>query len=76
MLILSGAYGRDYKSKKALLADFHADKDFIIRNCIGDWASESGRYINKPQVLQEGIARVQFRFSRDTKQAVIEMGGK
>ena len=30
-LIVSGAYGRDYKSAKAAKADWNAEKDFIIR---------------------------------------------
>lgn len=29
-LILTPAYGRDYKSKKALLEDFNANKDFAV----------------------------------------------
>lgn len=30
MIIIVPAYGRDYKSKKALVADLNAGKDFII----------------------------------------------
>jgi len=29
-LVLTPAYGRDYKSKKALLEDFNANKDFLV----------------------------------------------
>ena len=29
------AYGRDYKSKKAMLEDFKANKDFEHRNLVG-----------------------------------------
>ena len=29
-ITLTPAYGRDYKSKSAVLADFHANKDFLI----------------------------------------------
>ncbi len=28
MMTVTGAYGRDYKSKAAMLADWHAGKDF------------------------------------------------
>lgn len=34
---LTPAYGRDYKSKKAALADFHAGKDFIINDFFSPW---------------------------------------
>ena len=29
---LTPAYGREYKSKKAALADYNANKDFIVQN--------------------------------------------
>lgn len=37
------AYGRDYKSKKEVLADWNANKDFQI--CSID--SRDGKYVNK-----------------------------
>lgn len=37
------AYGRDYKSKKAVLQDWESDKDFIVAS-IGRY---TGRHINK-----------------------------
>jgi hypothetical protein len=33
MLTLIPAYGRDYKSRKEVEADWNADKDFILRAC-------------------------------------------
>lgn len=52
---LTPAYGRDYKSKKAVLADFDAGKDFVL--------SEGFRqsYINKEQIAVG--TSVQFRYN-------------
>jgi hypothetical protein len=44
------AYGRDYKSRKAAVADWDADKDFQIQD-IGAGA-DNGRYINKSDLAQ------------------------
>lgn len=38
-LTLTPAYGRDYKSKAAVMADWNAGKDFIVQ--------PSGQYISK-----------------------------
>lgn len=58
-LHLTPAYGRDYSSRKALLADFDANKDFVI--------SEGPRqtYVNKEQ-LAPGT-KIFFRFGRNLK---------
>jgi len=42
-LTVGGAYGRDYKSKKAVLADWNANKDFQILNM----GPDCGRYLSK-----------------------------
>lgn len=57
-MTLSPAYGRDYKSKAALLADFDADKDFEIRSLDG-----SG-YVNKSQLTKP--VSITFRYKKDT----------
>lgn len=41
------AYGRDYKSAKAVLADFGANKDFIICDFFSQFY---GSYINAEQL--------------------------
>ena len=41
---LTPAYGRDYKSKKAVLEDWAAGKDFIIADM---FHPDSGRYTSK-----------------------------
>ena len=46
MLTLTPAYGRDYKNKKAVQADWQAGKDFII-------ASIMHPYDGKPMNIQD-----------------------
>lgn len=58
MLTLSPAYGRDYKGKKALLADFDAQKDFVVQNFLHP---DCGRYVNKQQLIGQTVS---FRYNR------------
>jgi hypothetical protein len=56
---LSPAYGRDYKSAKAVKADYDAGKDFILNAFGCRW---NGKPINKEQCLAEGYC-VTFRYA-------------
>ena len=67
-MVLTPAYGRDYKSKKSLLEDFEANKDFVA-NIMGRSA-----YINKSQVVHEGLTSIQFRYSKNRKTFVHKVG--
>lgn len=58
-LHLTPAYGRDYSSRKALLADFDAQKDFMCN------AGPVSKPINKQQI-PDGT-KIQFRFGRNLK---------
>ena len=53
-MTLTPAYGRDYKSRNAVLTDFHAGKDFILQ--------PQEKYINKGQI-PNGTA-IQFRYNK------------
>ena len=64
---LTPAYGRDYTSKKAAVADFVADKDFEDQSF-----DATGRYINRPQI-PDG-ASVHLRYKRLTQCAVLVKG--
>jgi hypothetical protein len=66
-LTLVPAYGRDYKSKAAVIADWNADKDFQINSM---FHPDDGRYINKPQADAEGIT-AHIRYKALTRIAVI-----
>ena len=61
MITVSGAYGRDYKSKAAALADWNGEKDFIIRT-IGI----PGMYISKPEADDQNMT-IYIRYSNDRK---------
>jgi len=67
MVTLTPAYGRDYKSKKALLADFNANKDFIVNDMFGPLKQWDGKPVNKPQLKEHGITKVMIRYKRLTQ---------
>ncbi len=58
-LTLLPAYGRDYKSKKAILNDLNALKDFIV--------SHTGQYINKQQFKELNISSFNVRYDQQRK---------
>lgn len=64
------AYGRDYKSKKAVLEDWTAGKDFLI--------SSPGRsvYINNADAVKGGIVQVNIRYKGLRSIAVIKLDHK
>jgi hypothetical protein len=68
-MTLSAAYGRSYKSKAAVVADFEADKDFMIES-IGP---DMGRYINRLQLVGAGIKDVNIRYDRMRKVCVVKV---
>ena len=59
MIRVLPAYGRDYKNRKDLLADWDAGKDFIIY--VGP---DEGRYVNIEDARGETI---HFRYAAKTK---------
>lgn len=62
-LTISGAYGRDYKSKAAAIKDWDNNKDFSI-------GSGGGPYVNKQQadaVKGDGYQFVRIRYAKLTK---------
>ena len=60
-MTVSGAYGRDYKTAKAMKADWAAGRDFIIRDVFSQW---SGKPVNREQVSGESVIG---RFAQDRK---------
>jgi len=67
MLVLTPAYGRDYKSMKTVNDDWEANKDFSIAT-IG-----YPSYINKQDADREGLS---FYASRLIKDSDAEQGGE
>ncbi len=64
---LTPAYGRDYKSKKAAVADLNADLDFV-----GNSPTGSG-IINSADLKSEGITGVNIRWKKQTMVAVLKL---
>ena len=60
-MTLTPAYGRDYKSKKEVLADFELDKDFMANDY-----NRSG-YVNKAQLIEMKVREVNFRYKKLTQ---------
>ena len=67
MLTCVPAYGRDYKSAKAVKEDWNAGKDFIISDL---FSGDDGRYINKEDADNAGV-KVKIRYNRLTRLVVI-----
>lgn len=70
-MTLIPAYGRDYKSKKAVLTDWNDDRDFIIASFSHP---DDGRYINRPQ-FNPGD-QITIRYSGLRKLLVFTVGGE
>lgn len=73
-MIISGAYGRDYKAKKALLADWLEGRDFLMR----DLGPHGGGYVNRVDL--EAMAKdnapmreaIRARYARDRSVCILE----
>lgn len=59
--VLTPAYGRDYKSIKALKADWDAGKDFLLNSPYGS------TYVNKEQVTEANGkgSKIQCRYKNN-----------
>jgi len=65
------AYGRDYKSKKAILEDLMADKDFVICDIMCPW---DGKPVNLSQIREAGIGAFNVRYGRMRKVCRVTVG--
>jgi len=61
------AYGRDYKNKKEILADYLANKDFEVSDI-----SNKGK-VNKSDCLRYGIACLIVRYRNNQRLASINV---
>ena len=52
MMTVTPAYGRDYKSQKAVKADWNAGKDFVLRDISSQW---DGRLCNKEDLAGKSV---------------------
>lgn len=63
-LTLIPAYGRDYKSTKAVKQDWEANKDFQIADISSKW---NGSYTS----IKDNHKEVKIRYKRNTKALII-----
>ena len=68
-MIIKPAYGRDYKSKKALLDDWQQGRDFIIANVDRD----VGRYINIHDAKRSAPMTINARYNKLRNVCVFEV---
>ena len=69
-MTLIPAPGRDYKSKKAAVADFNGGKDFTICDVTSRW---DGKPANKRDLQAAGVRRVQIRYNNKRSVCVVEV---
>jgi hypothetical protein len=69
-ITLTPFFGRDYKSKAELLADWNSDKDFTVLGLGGH-----GMATNKSDSIDLGVTAVRFRYAKLTKVHYEELGG-
>ncbi len=71
-MTLTPAYGRDYRSAKAVKADFDANKDFLLVEIHG-----GDNLINKEQIVEDMKYQgfINIRYNRLRNVAVIDTRG-
>ena len=69
-MTLTPAYGRDYKNKKSVLADWNEGKDFIVNDISSPW---NGKPVNKSDLLPG--KSVQLRYNQLRSVVVVNMKG-
>lgn len=63
-LTLIPAYGRDYKSAKAVIEHWNADRDFVVCDHFSQW---NGKAANRQSCIEAGITSVRIRYNKLTK---------
>ena len=66
---LTPAYGRDYKSKKAVQAALDANVDFIDSS----FGASGRQVINRGDLLKEGVSSVNVRYGKLRKVGVFSI---
>ena len=69
-MTLTPAYGRDYKSKKAVLRDWNDGKDFTVSDMFSPY---DGKPTNKQDMEQSTETEVLIRYKNLTQIAAISL---
>ena len=68
MITLIPAYGRDYKSKKAVQEDLDNNKDFEVASL-----GQGGRYANASDLLNDNQVNVTIRYGKLRKVGIFSL---
>jgi hypothetical protein len=66
---LTPAYGRDYRSKKAVIKDFNENKDFLLH----DRATMTEKPCNKSQLKEMGAREANIRYDKIRKVVIVRI---
>lgn len=69
-MTLTPAYGRDYKSAKAVKEDWAAGKDFVVADVMDPYC---GKPINREDAVKAGITTVNIRYKKLTQVCVVKV---
>lgn len=72
-LTLTPRYGRDYKSKAEVLADWQAGKDFTVADMFNRWHGAATSIRDSADLKAEGTTSVHIRYKRLTMIAVVKL---
>lgn len=67
-MTLVPAFGRDYTSRREVLADWNADRDFIVADLFSKW---DGKPVNRRDIANTGEKQVQIRYKGLARIAVV-----
>ena len=70
MIRVIPAYGRDYKSKAAIIDDWRGGKDFILADVLHPY---DGKPVNREGARRAGETQVQVRYGKLRKACVIDV---
>jgi hypothetical protein len=70
--VLTAAYGRKYSSKEEAIADYNADKDFIMSTITDRWV---GRPCNKADLMGSDYDNVKIRFDENREFVFLTLEG-
>ena len=72
-LILIPAYGRDYTSAAAAIADWQRERDFRISDVSSRWHGSYIGIADHPALLDSGITSVTLRFNQLRNTAQVQL---
>ena len=69
-MTLTPAYGRDYTNTRDLLADWNANKDFIVTDLFSPW---DGKPINRQDIANTAETEVTIRYRQLERFTIVQI---